>query len=379
MATQTSTFGHIGGGEITQQDIDELTSLIGVEYPIPPGVEVFNGDVFRDYATYCIANANPLWCDEAYARAQGFPSRIGPPTVEYVVASRDVIIGGFGMHDRGIMGLHMSDDWELIRPVVPGDRIRAAYSLAGIKMRESRHAAGQAMEQTIRMEFRDAEDELVSVWTRKSFRAKRAMNREGERNGEAELYRYSDDEIAAIQRGIEAETVRGAEPRKFGSVKVGDSIGTVVKGPFTMMDMICWWIGAKGPFLYPFRMKHEMFERHAGLAIIDPDTNIRLTPEDSHWDPEYAKRNGVGGLYDAGKQRTASITHLASNWMGDAGRLKRIYFEMRKPNMVGDTTWYSGSITETNPADRTVTAAVEGRNQRGVVHSKGHVVIELPE
>lgn len=369
--------GHLGVQALDPNDVERLQDEIGVEHDAKPGPENLSIDVFRDYATYCIAHANPLWTDPDYARRNGFESVLAPPTVEYVTSSRDLSIGGFGLHDRGIMGLHMFDDWEFHEAPRVNEPVTASYHLAHVRMRDSRWAGGSAMEQVICYTYRGENGRLLSTWSRGSFRAKRPMLSDGEATLE-EPYRYTREEIDQIYRDMDAERPRGAQRRWIEEISVGDSIGQVVKGPLTQMDMICWWIGAKGPFLYPFGMKYEMVKANPGLAILDPDTGIPLTPEDAHWDLSYALRNGVRGLYDAGKQRTAAVTHLATNWMGDHGKLKRLKLQMRAPNMVGNTTWYSGAVTEIDAASCTVTCEVEGRNQRDVVHCRGNVVIELP-
>ena len=37
--------------------------------------------------------------------------------------------------------------------------------------------------------------------------------------------------------------------------------------------------------------------------------------------------------------------HLLTNWMGDDGFLKSMHVELRRFNVVGDTTWCKGKIT----------------------------------
>lgn len=45
------------------------------------------------------------------------------------------------------------------------------------------------------------------------------------------------------------------------------------------------------------------------------------------------------GTYDYGPQRSSWMCTLITNWMGDAGVLKRVRTEMRRFNIVGDTTF----------------------------------------
>ncbi|MEZ5134631.1 MAG: hypothetical protein R2699_06125 [Acidimicrobiales bacterium] len=47
------------------------------------------------------------------------------------------------------------------------------------------------------------------------------------------------DEVYAGER----DRRRGAEPRWFEDVAVGDELGPIVKGPLRVTDMVCWHVG----------------------------------------------------------------------------------------------------------------------------------------
>ena len=44
--------------------------------------------------------------------------------------------------------------------------------------------------------------------------------------------------------------------------------------------------------------------------------------------------------------RTNWLAHLITNWMGDDGFLKRLRAELRLFNVLGDTTWLKGKVTQ---------------------------------
>ena len=135
------------------------------------------------------------------------------------------------------------------------------------------------------------------------------------------------------------EQRRGASPRYWQNVKVGDQIGTVVKGPLTLTDMICWYTGA----LPHGRRPHELFWKELSanpdFYYSDPKTRSYEFSERGHYDPYMAHEVGMPGPYDNGLQRTCWLGHAVTNWMGDDGELKALTSRIREPNVFGDTVW----------------------------------------
>src|SRR5439155_390504 len=67
-------------------------------------------------------------------------------------------------------------------------------------------------------------------------------------------------------------------------------------------------------------------------------------PERVHWDPALAGAVGVPAPYDYGPERVAWLGHLVTNWMGDDGFLARLNVQVRRHNLIGDTTWCRGRV-----------------------------------
>src|SRR5206468_169503 len=67
-------------------------------------------------------------------------------------------------------------------------------------------------------------------------------------------------------------------------------------------------------------------------------------PERVHWDADLARAVGVPAPYDYGPERVAWLGHLVTNWMGDAGTLARLNVQVRRHNLIGDTTWCRGRV-----------------------------------
>jgi len=88
----------------------------------------------------------------------------------------------------------------------------------------------------------------------------------------------------------------------------------------------------------------------------------------------------VPGTYDYGPQRSSWMCTLITNWMGDAGFLKRVRTEMRRFNIVGDTTFCKGKVTRKYVKDKTalVDFEIAAENQRGEVTTPGIATVALP-
>jgi hypothetical protein len=66
--------------------------------------------------------------------------------------------------------------------------------------------------------------------------------------------------------------------------------------------------------------------------------------------------------------------------MGDDGFLKKFYMELRRFNVVGDTTWCKGKVTRKylDNGEPLVDVEVWAENQRGEITAPGRAVVRLP-
>jgi len=71
---------------------------------------------------------------------------------------------------------------------------------------------------------------------------------------------------------------------------------------------------------------------------------------------------------------------LVTNWMGDAAFLKRVRTEMRRFNVMGDSTWCRGRVTKKYVKDgfALVDIEIKGENQRGELTTPGLATVMLP-
>lgn len=129
-------------------------SLIGRESE-PVLHEVEKGAI-RRFAE-ALGDPNPIYVDEAAARAAGFPALVAPPTFPVVLASNERFRHSLDLGTRSI--LHGEQQFEYVRPVVAGDRITVRSKVADVQERAG--ASGPMDVIVIEDEGRDEKGELV--------------------------------------------------------------------------------------------------------------------------------------------------------------------------------------------------------------------------
>jgi acyl dehydratase len=96
-------------------------ALIGKEYPPSAPYEV-GREKIREFAA-AIGDFNPLYHDEAAARAAGYPDIIAPPTFLTILGFKfgPQIVGDPELGLNYAMVVHGEQEFEIRRPVRPGD------------------------------------------------------------------------------------------------------------------------------------------------------------------------------------------------------------------------------------------------------------------
>ena len=66
--------------------------------------------------------------------------------------------------------------------------------------------------------------------------------------------------------------------------------------------------------------------------------------------------------------------------MGDDGFVRKMYVELGRFNVVGDTTWCLGRVSakREEEGEKLVDLEIWGENQRGEITTKGTATIRLP-
>jgi acyl dehydratase len=129
-------------------------SLVGRESE--PVVHEVEKGAIRRYVE-ALGDPNPIYTDEAAARAAGYPALVAPPTFPAVLASNERFRHSLDLGTRSI--LHGDQQFEYARPVLAGDRITVRSRVADVQERAGASGATDVI--VIEDEGRDDKGELV--------------------------------------------------------------------------------------------------------------------------------------------------------------------------------------------------------------------------
>ncbi len=176
--------------------------------------------------------------------------------------------------------------------------------------------------------------------------------------------------------------MRGAEPRYWEDVNVGDVITPKAKGPLTETDMIVFHAGGYGFVPYEPCSNRIAYQNRQRIApfYVKNEYGIPDVAQRVHWDSSWAQAIGNPMAYDYGVMRDCHLSHFSTDWMGDDGWLLEQSSEIRKFNYIGDTTIITGEVVGKRVDDgrHVVDIEMRGTNQRDVVTCPGRAVIALP-
>jgi hypothetical protein len=127
----------------------------------------------------------------------------------------------------------------------------------------------------------------------------------------------------------------------------------VVKGPLTVTPVVAFVQGRGSLYVRAHGLAFDLFERHPALGIPN-DFGVPEPPE-----------------------RVACLGHLVTNWMGNAGFLRRLSVKVLRHNLIGDTTWRRGRVTGKAPGG-VATLEMDGTNQRDEIIASGTAEVVLP-
>ena len=254
-------------------------------------------DAIQHFA-WGIGDNNPLWADKDYGPSSGLTANVAPPSFAYAIDETSVAPGldGYERHYEKVK-------WEWFHRLQIGDRISAESKILG----EDHDSTTDVIWQYGETSFHCGSKGVVAKASVTTRRDKKELTPVDERDE----IKYTPDELSEIEEAILHEKCRGSSPRHWEEVSIGDQLGTVTKGPLSIMDIVAWCAGTMG----------------------SPDTQ---------------KGYSAGGL-DAqtatGPQLAAWAIHLLTNWMGDNGFLHELTITFTGLPFLGSTTTISGSVS----------------------------------
>lgn len=361
--------------QITDEAVAELKQRIGIVWQ--PRRPYYNtiacADAIRHFCDG-IGDSNPLYTDPEYARKSRFGRLAAPPSFTY-----SIYWAAQGRGMPGIHAWHSGDDWEFYQPILEGDTFTYTNELVDVRVKES-EMAGKTIIQYHDIRYYNQRHELVAKALDWAVRAGRQASHDKGKYKDIKPAEYSDEAIKKIFADYEREEIRGANPRYWEDVRVGDELTPVVKGPLSMRDIFAWLMGAGSPFMRAHGLALGFLKRHGGADMVDGKTGMADVPELVHMEESRAQTIGIPGAYDYGCQRISWLCHLLTNWMGDDGFLKKLRGELRRFNIVGDTTWLKGKVTRKYTEGNQYLVDIEcwAENQRAEITLPGTATVMLP-
>lgn len=354
--------------------LEEARSLVGVD--LRRTNQTWNTEAAPDSVRhFChgLGDENPLFCDPAYGANTRWQSALAPGCFLYTIDTTVV-----APKLRGIQWLYGGTDWEWFAPIRHRDSFTVQARLLDAVEKQGRNARSFII-QTGEVLYTNQHGELVCRALGSTARVPRARAEGGLQYAPRETHRYTPEELEHIAHAVETEELRGATPRYWEDVAVGDSVQPMLKGPLNITDMICWYSG--GGHSYQAHRRAQMYrKRHPADAYLNPETGAQDSAARGHAEEKMAREVGMPGGYDVGPQRISWLGQLMTNWMGDDGFLRRLDVSLRRPNIFGDVSWCRGTVVDKREEDgrRLVDLELAVQNQLEEITARGTAVVELP-
>jgi acyl dehydratase len=331
-----------------------------------------------------IGDDNPLWWDEQYAKESSWGGLIAPPCYLYSHSSGPRLKPGDGRMSvevflPGVLGLWAGERWRWIRPVRPGERIRAVGGLIVAEPRQGGFG-GRSLRQVERINLLTDKDELVAEIDHTIMRFERGQTRERSSylDRERAVWHEEDRQRFREQYDLEPANRRGGAPRYIEDVRPGDPIDQLLKGPLTVTNIVGFLLGFGCPLAPTNRIHHQQLLQHPGAKMIHPVTGVEDNIEAPHWDRDLARASGMPDGYDFGAQRFSWLSHLISDWAGDAGFLCELDARLLRPNVLGDVTWLGGRVDAVDLTSGEAKLLVTATNQLGELTARATATVRLP-
>lgn len=364
---------------ITQEMIEEMRSKIGLKLRIEHSVnnEEATRLAIKRFAA-AIGDPNPLWSDTEYAGKTRYGRIVAPPS--WIIC----VFAGVQFGWRGLAAFHNASSMDFYKPVLLNDRITPECVFIGFEGPKPSAFAEKMIVDSYENRYYDQRDELVAKVRWSVIRTERDTARKRGKYHSIQLpHPWTEGELRKTEEEVMSEEIRGALPRYWEDVAVGDELKPVVKGPLGLTDEIAYIAAGAAPI--PRLAAHGVglreYRKHPAWAFRDPNTYALEPVYAVHYNREAARAMGLPSPYDVGFQRQCWQVHLLTNWMGDDAWLKKSGAEYRKFVYLSDVVWVKGKVSRKyidSDGEPCVDIRTMAVNQRGEEVMPGHATIVLP-
>lgn len=377
---------------IKDEDIDKARLAVGIDVASYSAEQSWNGDASPAGIkrwTYSIGDDNPLYWDPNYGPTTRWGNHVAPGSMAMILNSGmlgDPMDSETAAQQRGLFrGIHVfvaGADKYWYKPILAGDVLRGYGGTAAVEVKKSEFAGRSVIRSNRRVKL-NQRGEIVSILRSRAIHTERKAAAQKGKYADIEPAVWTDEELARIDEIYSKEQPRGANPRYWEDVEVGEALPEYCKGPLTVTEIIVFHGGGYGITdgyrIGGSREWHKNRNRIRNFYIKDeygmPDVSQRV-----HWNNEWAQKIGNPMAYDYSVMREAWMHHYLTDWVGDDGFVHRQSDEVRKFNYMGDVQFITGRVVDKRAENGRfyVDLSTQMTNQRGVVTMPCEATVLLP-
>ncbi|MGH9000156.1 MAG: FAS1-like dehydratase domain-containing protein [Acidimicrobiia bacterium] len=385
--TETARQAVMPEAELTEEMVAQMRARAGTDLRIDHSI--FNEEATRLAVVKFaggIGDINPLWTDPDHARRSPWGGPVAPPS--FVMGCFSGIQFGW----PGLGSFHSASRLRFHRPVYWGDAITSTCRYEGFSGPTASRFAGRMVTDHFANRYVNQRDENVAEidWDVVNF--ERATARaQGDRQTQSAQsaseppipHPWGDDELDKLRAQVLSEQPRGADPRWFEDVAVGDELDPLTKGPIGLTDEVAFVAGGGAPIprLSAHAVALHAYDKHPAWCFRDPETGALEPIYSVHYNRHAANAMGVTYQYDVGFQRQCwQVQHL-THWCSDAGWVKTAEAQYRRFVYLSDVVVLAGVVTERfvdDDGEACVRIETRAENQRGENVMPGSAVVALP-
>jgi hypothetical protein len=314
-----------------------------------------------------------------YARKTRYGGIIAPPTFLTCITPSAV---GQEPDELPSVGWNGGASYEWFKVVHAGDEIHGYDTWLGFAEKVRGKGLPRMFTGTVKRTYINQRDEIVANIYGHELRFDLPPTEKGLLYGQTgpsakematmKPWKYSEEELEEITRTyVEMEQKRrGGNVRWWEDVVVGEEIGTVVQGPYDLMDVMSM-MGVQGYLSEAFGIKWKKIWNHTRFTLNEYGV--------SAWEPHLRDHEGLGYIFNQSAQSEAGVNHVICNWMGDDGFLEKMSCQARRIMPVGDTSWIRGKVVKKYIQDGefVVDLEIQCTSQRGIMHMPGTATVRL--
>lgn len=369
---------------ITEEMISAMRSRIGIELRIDHSIN--NEEATRiAVAKFAggIGDINPLWTDVERGNAAGYGGPVAPPS--FVISCFSGVQFGW----PGLGAFHSATQARFHRPIYWNDKISSRCRYDGFEGPRPSTFAGRAVTDSFVNTYTNQLGEVVCElnWQcinyERASAGVRARTSTAAKNPVALPIPWSSEEAEEFERRALCELPRGAVPRYWEDVKVGQPLDPLTKGPIGLTDEVAFLVGGGAPV--PRLKAHAAalvdYTAHPNWSFRDPELRSSEPIYAVHYNKAAARAMGVAFPYDVGFQRQCWQIQLLTNWCGDNGWVREVSAQYRGFVYLSDVITFGGEVTAKRVAEdgeRVVDVKTFARNHRGEEVMPGTAVVALP-